>query len=68
MEVKPPRRTLPLAVLSDAGIAATGARELFASTAGRMELLAIWDRLSDEGRRFMLIMARSKAEEEKSDA
>jgi hypothetical protein len=30
-----------------------------------MELLAIWDRLSNEGRRFVLTMARAKDQEER---
>ncbi|WP_431283216.1 hypothetical protein ACQW02_28090 [Humitalea sp. 24SJ18S-53] len=33
-------------------------------TKGRIELLAIWDALSDDGKRFVLTMARGKAEEE----
>ncbi|WP_431281678.1 hypothetical protein ACQW02_20035 [Humitalea sp. 24SJ18S-53] len=33
-------------------------------TRGRIEMLAIWDGLSDAGKRFVLTMARGKAAEE----
>jgi hypothetical protein len=33
-------------------------------TKGRIEMLRLWDSLSDDGKRFVLTMARAKAEEE----
>jgi hypothetical protein len=58
-----PRLALPITRLSEHGvepIPQTGR----VGTASQMEMLAIWDRLSDQGRRFVLTMARGKDEEE----
>lgn len=33
-------------------------------TKGRMEMLKLWDGLSDDGKRLVLTMARAKAQEE----
>lgn len=64
MEMKPPRRTLPIAALSDRGIVPS--RNIpRVGLGGRAELLAIWDRLSNEGRQFVLTMARAKDQEER---
>lgn len=64
----PPRR-LPFAILSGDGLRAANdhdpLRAPSVGTAGRIELLALWAALSDEGRRFVLTMARAKVEEER---
>jgi hypothetical protein len=36
----------------------------FIPRSGRTEILALWDKLSDERKRFVLTMARAKAQEE----
>ena len=61
------RRTLPFAVLRGDGLQTSRdpSDGLRVGTAGRIELLRHWDALSDEGRRFLLTMARAKREEER---
>lgn len=66
----PPRR-LPLLVFDGREVWSPAIPDPLAAprigTAGRMELLAAWDGLSQEGRRALLVMARALVEEERQE-